>query len=108
MLMGESLPGSDVAAGSRLQTQTHALGWSIDDLLATSEPGKDKRHQVAISRKSSAQVTTAGLPKDFVLSALERQQDTKRSGSIEVPIEETMSNVGDEQLIEFVRHLEAN
>jgi hypothetical protein len=69
MLMGESLPGSNDSIASRLQTQTKALGWTIDDLLAASDPGTGSQHQLAISCKSSRQVTGAGLPKDFVLAA---------------------------------------
>jgi hypothetical protein len=79
MFMGESLPGSDDAVGSRLQTQTKALRWSIDDLLATSDPGTDTQRQLAVSCKSSHQVTAAGLPKDFVLAAWE-QWSRSRNG----------------------------
>jgi hypothetical protein len=69
MLMGEALPGSTDSIASRLQTQTKALGWTVDDLLATSDPGASSQYQLAISCKSSHQVTGAGLPKDFVLAA---------------------------------------
>jgi hypothetical protein len=69
MLMGEALPGSDDSTGSRLQTQTKALRWSIDDLLATSDPGLSTQRQLAVSCKSSHQVTASGLPKDFILAA---------------------------------------
>jgi hypothetical protein len=65
MLVGEALPGSSNAIGSRLQTQTKALGWAIDDLLVTSDPGAETRHQVAVSCKSNRQVSGAGLPKDL-------------------------------------------
>jgi hypothetical protein len=69
MLMGEALPGSEDSIASRLQSQTKALRWSIDDLLATSDPGLASQRQLAVSCKSSHQVTGAGLPKDFVLAA---------------------------------------
>jgi hypothetical protein len=69
MLMGEALPGSSNAIGSRLQTQTKALGWAIDDLLVTSERTAETRHQLAVSCKSNTQVSGSGLPKDFVLAA---------------------------------------
>ena len=69
MLMGEALPSTEDAIGSRLQTQIKELGWSIDDLLATSYPGAETQRRVAVSCKSSMQVSAAGLPKDFVLAA---------------------------------------
>jgi hypothetical protein len=69
MLMGEALPGTEDAIGSRLQTQTKELGWFIDDLLATSRPDAETQRRVAVSCKSSTQVSAAGLPKDFVLAA---------------------------------------
>ena len=69
MLMGEALPGTEDAIGSRLQTQTKELGWCIDDLLATSHPNAETRRRVAVSCKSNTQVSAGGLPKDFVLSA---------------------------------------
>jgi hypothetical protein len=69
MLMGEALPGTEDAIGSRLQTQTKELGWSIDDLLATSHPNAKAQRRVAVSCKSSTQVSAAGLPKDFVVAA---------------------------------------
>jgi hypothetical protein len=72
MLMGEALPGTDDAIGSRLQTQTKQLGWFIDDLLATSHPGAETQRRVAVSCKSNTQVSANGLPKDFVLAAWEQ------------------------------------
>src|SRR6266566_587507 len=71
-LMGEALPGTEDAIGTRLQTQTKELGWSIDDLLATSKPDAETQRRVAVSCKSSTQVSAAGLPKDFVLAAWEQ------------------------------------
>jgi hypothetical protein len=72
MLRGEALPGTEDSIGSSLQTQTKELGWSIDDLLATSHPGVETQRRVAVSCKSSVQVSANGLPKDFVLTAWEQ------------------------------------
>ena len=84
MLLGEALPGTEDAIGSRLQTQTKELGWSLDDLLATSRPEAETQCRVAVSCKSSTQVSAAGLPKDFVLAAWEqwckRGKGRKRRG----------------------------
>src|SRR5262245_18860451 len=66
MLKGEGLPGSEDSIANWLQTQTKALRWSVDDLLATSDPGLSTQRQLAVSCKSSHQVSAAGLPKDFV------------------------------------------
>ncbi|MGB7100470.1 MAG: hypothetical protein WBD95_17125, partial [Xanthobacteraceae bacterium] len=60
MLMGHALPDTDDAIGSRLQTQTWEAGWFIDDLLATSQPETDAQRRVAVSCKSSPQVTASG------------------------------------------------
>jgi hypothetical protein len=79
MLMGEALPGTEDAIGSRLQTQTKELGWSIDDLLATSHPDAETQCHVAVSCKSSTQVSAAGLPKDFVLAAWEQWRKRGKS-----------------------------
>lgn len=35
MLIGEGMPGMNGCLGLRLQSQTSALGWLIDDLLVT-------------------------------------------------------------------------
>jgi hypothetical protein len=69
MMMGEAMPGFADAIGSCLQSQTKELGWFLDDLLATSQRGGKPQRRVAVSCKSSAQVSAAGLPKDFVLDA---------------------------------------
>jgi len=37
MLSGEAMPGMDGKFGARLQSQTSALGWLIDDILITCE-----------------------------------------------------------------------
>lgn len=68
MLSGESIPGMNGKFGTRLQTQTSALGWSIDDLLVTGGQAPDEFH-FAVSCKSNAQVTATGMPDDFVTVA---------------------------------------
>lgn len=68
MLCGEPIPGID-ASGSQLQTQTHALGWDIDDLLATGTTDSGVLRYLALSCKSSVQVTSSGLPSDFISAA---------------------------------------
>ena len=68
MLTGETMPGMDGRLGLRLQSQTSALGWLINDLLVTCEPESEGSH-LAFSCKSNLQVTSAGLPHDFVSAA---------------------------------------
>jgi hypothetical protein len=68
MLTGEAMPGMDGHLGVRLQSQTSALGWLIDDLLVTCGPKSEESH-LALSCKSNLQVTRAGLPRDFVSAA---------------------------------------
>jgi hypothetical protein len=68
MLTGEAMPGMDGRLGVQLQSQTSALGWLIDDLLVTCGPGSEESH-LALSCKSNLQVTSAGLPHDFVSAA---------------------------------------
>lgn len=75
MLSGEAMPGMDGRHGSRLQFQTNALGWLIDDLLVTCGPTSDETH-LAISCKSSVQVTSSGLPPDFVSAAWKQFANT--------------------------------
>jgi hypothetical protein len=54
------------AAGFQLQTQTHALGWDIDDqLISASTDGP----RLAISSKAALKVTASALPADFLLPA---------------------------------------
>ena len=69
MLRGEAIPGIN-AAGSQSQMQTHSLGWDIDDPLVTgaAEASSDSKRLTA-SCKSNVQVTSSGLPADFVSSA---------------------------------------
>ena len=68
MLSGEAMPGMGGKFGARLQSQTSALGWLIDDLLITCGEAPDDYH-LAVSCKSNAQVTGSGLPDDFVGAA---------------------------------------
>jgi hypothetical protein len=65
VLSGQSLPGVEGSA-VRVQMQTEALGWLIDDILVTTAIASDDRHHLAISCKSNLQVSAAGLPRDFV------------------------------------------
>ncbi|WP_395022863.1 hypothetical protein [Dongia sp.] len=70
MLFGETIPGIG-GTGIMLQAQVGALGWLIDDLLVTTSHG---RH-LAISAKGNTQVTSAGLPSDFVSRAWKMWRD---------------------------------
>src|ERR1700730_1907122 len=65
VLSGQPLPGVE-GIGTRLQMQTEALGWAIDDILLTTVVAPDDKRQLAISCKSNVQVTASGLPADFV------------------------------------------
>lgn len=67
MLVGRPLPSIGLS-GNKLQFQTDALGWQIDDLLATAVDEASTR-QLALSCKSNHQVTGKGLPADFVKRA---------------------------------------
>ncbi len=62
LLIDEALPAIG-NAGNKIQSQTDALRWQIDDLLVTAEA--DDKH-LALSCKSNMQVTANGLPADFV------------------------------------------
>jgi hypothetical protein len=64
-LTGQPLPGVEGSA-TRLQMQTEALGWAIDDILLTTTVAPDDQWHVAISCKSNVQVTASALPADFV------------------------------------------
>jgi len=67
MLTGQEVPGIR-ATGIRLQMQTSSLGWDVDDLLVTGA-GSGPVHRLAISCKSSVQVTPSGLPLNFTRAA---------------------------------------
>jgi len=68
MLCGEAIPGIGVP-GNQLKFQTSALGWIIDDLLVSGLSASGEEQKLAISCKSSVQVTTSGLPADFIGAA---------------------------------------
>ena len=78
MLTGEALPGMQNSSGMRLQTQTSALDWFIDDLLVVSGMEPSEQRQLAISCKSNVQVTSSGLPRDFVLAAWQQWSTSTR------------------------------
>lgn len=66
MLHGSPIPLVGGSA-SKLQAQVSPLGWSVDDLLLTTDAGR-----LAVSAKGNTQVTSAGLPRDFVERAWEQ------------------------------------
>ncbi|WP_421729386.1 hypothetical protein [Brevundimonas sp.] len=69
MLLDRSLQG--IGAGAeRLQFQADALGWRIDDLLVTVGDGPSES-RLALSCKSSLQVSGNGFPNDFITRAWE-------------------------------------
>src|ERR1700727_67230 len=70
MLRGEAIPGINVL-GDKLQMQTKALGWEIDDLLVSGCPSRgDEAARLSVSCKSSIQVSSACLPAAFVAGGL--------------------------------------
>jgi Novel STAND NTPase 1 len=69
MLRGEAIPGVN-ALGDKLQMQTKALGWEIDDLLVSGHPANvAEAPRLSLSCKSNVQVSSAGLPAAFVAAA---------------------------------------
>lgn len=58
-LVGEPAPGTNIVLTSLL-SQTSAIGWHVDDLVLVGSQG-----QLALSCKSSVQVTASGFPSDF-------------------------------------------
>src|SRR4051794_768193 len=68
VLTGQPLPGID-GAGTRLQMQTQTLGWFLDDVLLTAVAGPGDERHIGISCKSNVQVSSSGLPADFVARA---------------------------------------
>lgn len=70
MIQGAPMPFVG-GTGSQVQAQVSALRWKIDDLLVTTDAGR-----LALSAKGNAQVTAAGLPKDFVERAWAQWRDT--------------------------------
>lgn len=66
VLIGQPLPGIE-GVGTRLQMQVESLGWAIDDILLTTIESSDGQRHLAMSCKSNVQVTTSGLPADFMV-----------------------------------------
>jgi len=62
-ILGLSVPGR------RVESQTSAVGWFIDDLLCRAEDRDGGISQIAFSCKSNQQVTANGLPPDFITNA---------------------------------------
>ena len=73
LLTGEALRGVGTA-GYRVQSQTGALGWQIDDLLVTAGSDAGACH-LALSCKSNTQVSRNGLPADFVERAWQQWRE---------------------------------
>ena len=69
MLCGEAISGIS-RIGDKLQMQTKALGWEIDDLLIRGRGDYGGEGPLlSVSCKSNLQVSSAGLPAAFVRSA---------------------------------------
>lgn len=62
MLIGQRLQGVGTE-GAILQSQTKSIGWIIDDLLVSTQNGAS---HLAVSCKANFQVSSNGLPRDFV------------------------------------------
>jgi hypothetical protein len=73
-LSGEQAP--DIGVVTQVQAQVSTLGWRIDDLLLTAQ-GTTALRRLAISAKGNLQVTSAGLPADFVTRAWEQWRDSQ-------------------------------
>jgi hypothetical protein len=71
MLVGEPIFGADAGPPQRLDFQTRADGWFLDDVLVTTAVGAI-RHRFALSVKSNAQFTATSAPSDFVAAAWEQ------------------------------------
>jgi len=72
-LSGERAPGIGGVV-MQVQAQVSTLGWRVDDLLLTAQADGALR-RLAISAKGNMQVTSAGLPADFVTRAWEQWRD---------------------------------
>ena len=66
-LSREPAPGINKVI-TKVQTQVSTLGWCIDDFLLTAQVD-DAMQRLAISVKANEQVTSSGLPSDFVMHA---------------------------------------
>lgn len=67
MITGTELWGPEYGCITKIDWQTHATGWLFDDLLLTLKDRTGVLHRVAISIKSSAQITTNGFPQETTL-----------------------------------------
>ncbi len=79
VLTGQPLPGIQ-GRGIRTQCQTDKLGWLIDDLLVTSTVSEDDQRHLAVSCKGNTQVTSSGLPKNFVQLAWQQWSSAATTG----------------------------
>ena len=69
MLRGISMPGIDIL-GCKIHWQTESYGWGkVDDLLIKGQEDNSENKNLAISCKSNTQVTSSGLPSEFVNAA---------------------------------------
>ncbi len=89
-LTGQPLPGVE-GIGTRLQMQTEALGWSIDDILLTTTVSPHDPRHLAISCKSNVQVSGIGTP-----------TEVGQQWAVELGLSQ------DELLDRLVKHLEAS
>lgn len=71
MLVGEPVFEVDCGPPLRLDFQTRADGWFLDDVLVTTAVGTT-RHRFALSVKSNAQFTATSAPSDFVAAGWEQ------------------------------------
>lgn len=75
MLGGEPAPAIG-GLGTQIQAQVDALGWRIDDLLLSVMRADGATGRLAISAKGNTQVTSTGLPADFVSRAWQQWRAT--------------------------------
>ncbi len=61
-------PGIEVS-GREILSQAGALGWAIDDLVCVGVGPDGQARHLALSCKSSVQVTASGWPQDFIEAA---------------------------------------
>lgn len=68
MLLDQAIEGIGVPA-EELLSQAGAAGWAIDDLICVGRTADGTKHRMAVSCKSSVQVTNSGWPADFAKAA---------------------------------------
>ena len=71
VLVAEPVFGPDFGAPIRVDFQTRADGWFLDDVLVTTAADA-REHRFSLSVKSSAQFTATSSPADFVTAAWEQ------------------------------------